>query len=327
MSKVAVTGGAGFLGSHIAKRLIDEGREVSIIDNFSSGSVENLADLGIRQKCSVGDLRDYSFAKEALRNVDTVFHFAAEVGSVDYLHGSSEKELAALQSNLVIDTNVFKACHENSVRIVIFASSVSVYPFRKQLSFHARFKEEDSEIKADPEGGYGWAKYIGEKQLSLLPDIAFGIARIFHSYGINIYLKPDRSQVIASLIRKAIRYPDEDFVIWGDGNQTRCFVSVNDTLDALMRLERHVGRKGNLTINVGSTEEVTVSHLAKLIIRLSKKKIPLKFDQTKPMGALSRIPDLRRIESVLGWRPTTTLSDGLEETFYWAESRLWRRAS
>ena len=322
MSKVAVTGGAGFLGSHIVRRLIDDGREVSIIDDFSSGSIQNLVDLGIRQRCSVGDLRNYRFAKESLRKVETVFHFAAEVGSVSYLHGSNARELAVLQSNLVIDANVFKACLENGVQTVIFASSVSVYPFDEQLGSHVQFREEDSERRVNPEGGYGWAKYVAEKQLSLMPEVSCGVARIFHAYGGNIYLKPDRSQVIASLIRKAVRYPYEDFIVWGDGNQRRCFVFIDDVLDAIMRLEKYVRKRGNLTVNVGSTEEITIRDLAKLVVLLSKKDIPLKFDDSKPRGVLNRTPNLKRIESVLNWSPTTLLPDGLADTFDWAKGRL-----
>jgi nucleoside-diphosphate-sugar epimerase len=270
----------------------------------------------------LGDLRDYSFAKESLRKAETVFHFAAEVGSVSYLHGSNARELAALQSNLVIDSNVFKACLENGVRAVIFASSVSVYPFDKQLGSHIHLREEDSDRRVNPEGGYGWAKYIAEKQLSLMPGISYGVARIFHAYGRNIYLKPDRSQVIASLIRKAVRYPREDFVVWGNGNQRRCFVFIDDVLDALMRMEKYIRKQTNLTVNVGSTEEVTVRDLAKLVVFLSKKDIPLKFDDSKPKGALSRTPSLERIRNVLDWSPTTSLSDGLTETFDWAKERL-----
>jgi GDP-D-mannose 3',5'-epimerase len=325
MTRVAVTGGAGFLGSHIVERLVGEGREVSIIDDFSSGSLRNLADLGVRRKCAVGDLRDYQFAKKSLRGAETVFHFAAEVGSVSYLHGSNARELAALQANLIIDANVFKACMENGVRTVIYASSVSVYPFDEQLGSHTQFREEDSERKVNPEGGYGWAKYIAERQLSLMPDTSCGIARIFHAYGKNIYLKPDRSQVIASLIRKAVRYPDEDFVVWGDGSQRRCFVYIEDTLDALMRLEKHVGERGSLTVNVGSTEETTVRDLAERVVVLSEKDIPLKFDDSKLTGALNRMPNLERAKRVLGWSPTTSFSEGLKETFDWAKARLKKR--
>ena len=325
MSRVAVTGGAGFLGSHIVRRLSDDGRNVSIIDDFSSGSRRNLADLGVARKCVVGDLRDYRFAKRSLRGVDTVFHFAAEVGSVSYLHGSNARELAAMQSNLIIDANVLKACLENGVRTVIYASSVSVYPFDEQLGSHAQFREEDAERKVNPEGGYGWAKYIAEKQLALMPGVSCGVARIFHAYGKNIYLKPDRSQVIASLIRKAVRYPAEDFVVWGDGSQRRCFVYIEDALDALMKLEKHVLERGSLTVNVGSTEETTVRDLAERVIRLSKKDIPLRFDESKLTGALNRMPNLDRAKRVLGWSPTTSFSKGLKETFDWAERRLRAR--
>ena len=322
MGKTAVTGGAGFLGSHIVRRLADDGLEVSIIDDLSAGSLQNLRDLGLRQKVIVGDLKDYGFAKRSLKGADTVFHFAAEVGSVDYLHGSKARELAAFLSNVTIDANVFRACAENGVRSIIYASSVSVYPFDRQLGEHVRFREEDAEEKVNPEGGYGWSKYVAEKELSYMPDLSVGVARIFHAYGKNIYLKPDRSQVIASLMRKAISYPEEGFVVWGDGRQRRCFVYIDDVIDALFRLLGHVEEKGSLTVNVGSTEEVTVLELAKKIIALSGKKIKPTLDPSRPSGALNRMPDLARAKETLGWEPTISFSEGLSKTFDWALTRL-----
>jgi nucleoside-diphosphate-sugar epimerase len=319
---VAITGGAGFLGSNLAGRLVHEGHEVSIIDDLSSGSRENLKELGVNVECKVGDLRDYSFANDSLRGAETVFHLAAEVGSVEYLHGSGAKELAALQANLVIDTNVFRACLANGVRSIVYASSVSVYPFDQQLGSHVQFREEDSERNVNPEGGYGWSKYMGERQLAVMPGTSCGIARIFHAYGRNIYLRPDRSQVIATLIRKAVTYPKEGFVVWGDGNQRRCFVYVDDAIDALVRLWEYTREKGSLTVNVGSTEEVTVRELAQRIISRSGKEIPLEFDSSKPTGALNRMPDLDRVRRVLGWTPTTDFAAGLEKTYGWAARRL-----
>lgn len=324
LSKVAVTGGAGFIGSHVVRRLVLEGHEVSIIDDLSSGSLQNLKDLGVNQECVIGDLKDYRFAKKSLQGAQKVFHFAAEVGSVAYLHGSNARELAALQANLVIDANVFRACLENRAESVIYASSVSVYPFDRQLGSDVQFKEDDAEERVNPEGGYGWSKYVGEKQLALMPGLACGVARIFHAYGANIYLLPDRSQVIGSLIRKAISYPEEDFVVWGDGRQRRCFVYIDDAVDALFRLQSYVERKGSLTVNVGSTEEVTVAELARRVVALSKKEIPLKFDTTKPVGALNRKPDLTRAKETLGWSPRTPFSEGLPVTFEWARGRLGR---
>jgi len=322
MAKVAVTGGAGFLGSHIAKSLLDEGREVSIVDDMSAGSTRNLRDVGVKQRVVKGDLKDYGFAKHSLEGAETVFHFAAEVGSVQYLHGSQSRELSALLANITIDANIFRACAENGVRNIIYASSVSVYPFDRQLGGHIKFGEEDAEAKVNPEGGYGWSKYIAEKELSYLSDMDVGVARIFHAYGKNIYIRPDRSQVIASLMRKAVRYPKEDFVVWGDGRQRRCFVYIDDVMGALLGLLRYVEAKGSLTVNIGSTEEVTVLELANRIIALSGKKIEPKLDPTKPSGALNRMPDLSRVKMTLGWEPTTPLADGLSKTFDWVRTRL-----
>ena len=317
-----MTGGAGFLGSHIAKRLVDEGHEISIVDDMSAGSTQNLRDVGVKQRVTKGDLKDYGFAKRSLKGAEIVFHFAAEVGSVEYLHGSQSKELAALLANVTIDANVFRACAENGVRSIIYASSVSVYPFDRQLGEHVRFREDDTEAKVNPEGGYGWSKYLAEKELSFMSDVRVGVARIFHAYGKNIYVKPDRSQVIASLMRKAIRYPKEDFVVWGNGRQRRCFVYIDDVMDALSSLLRHVERDGSLTVNIGSTEEVTVLELAKMIIGLSGKEIEPKLDPSKPTGALNRMPDLSLVKRTLGWEPKTPFSKGLSKTYDWALTRL-----
>ena len=295
---------------------------MSIIDDFSSGSIQNLKDVGVNQKVIRGDLKEHAFAKKSLEGAEEVFHFAAEVGSVAYLHGSRERELATLEANMVIDANVFRACREVGVRRVIYASSVSVYPIDLQQGSHVRFKEEDSEKKVNPEGGYGWSKYIAEKELAMAEGLSYGVARIFHAYGKNIYLRPDRSQVIASLIGKAMRYPGEEFVVWGDGNQRRCFVYIDDAIDALFRLRSYVTRRGSLTVNVGSTEEHTVREIAEMIIGLSGKRIEMRFDRTKPTGALNRTPDLTKVRRLLGWSPKTRFSDGLGKTYAWAANRL-----
>ncbi len=317
-----MTGGAGFLGSHIVRQQIAKGNEVVIIDRLPSGFIENLRDLGVKEDCVFGDLQNYEFAKSSLANIDTVYHFAADIGNVQYLHGSIDKELDALQTNSVIDINVFRACRENKISCIIYASSVSVYPFEKQLGTEAVFKEDDATEHVNPEGGYGWSKVLGEVQLGMMSNVAVGVARIFHAYGENIYIKPDRSQVIASLIRKAIQYPKEDFIVWGDGSQRRCFVFIDDVLEALDSLEKYTKLKGSLTVNLGSQEEITVRELAREIVRISGKNIELKFDTSKPSGALSRKPDLQKIKNILGWIPKTNLHDGLVRTYSWALRRL-----
>jgi len=320
--KVAVTGGAGFIGSNLARKLADEGNAVRIVDDFSTGTEQNLRDVNVSTEVVRGNLADQAFARDSLKNVDAVYHLAAEVGSVQYLHGSYARELFALQTNLLIDTNVFRACIEDEIRTIVFASSVSVYPKRLQMTASSPFREDDAQRTVEPEGGYGWSKYVAEKQLEMMDLVNVGVARIFHAYGKNIYLKEDKSQVIGSLMRKAVRYPEEDFVIWGDGNQKRCFVYIDDVTDALLRIRDYLTVNSRLTVNVGSQDEVSVRDLARKIVDLSGKDIPLKFDISKPTGVLQRVPSLEKIERSLGWKPSTTLDDGLELTYEWATQRL-----
>ena len=177
--RAVVTGASGFLGSHITKWLTERGDDVTAVGTFSSSSRQNFIGLDINPKMMVGDLRDISFARNSLRNVNKVYHFAADIGNVAYTHGSESMEQSILRNNIAIDTNVIRACIENKVGTIIYASSVSVYPRSEQMGRKVEFKEEDSERLVEPEGGYGWAKYVAERQLAVLADVKVGIARIF----------------------------------------------------------------------------------------------------------------------------------------------------
>jgi GDP-D-mannose 3', 5'-epimerase len=317
--KTVVTGGAGFIGSHLVKRLLDEGREVVIADDFSRGNPLNLTDLGVKIDCKKIDLRNYENTLEVIGGADTVFHLAARVGSVEYLHGTQHSELEALQENLAIDTNVFKACLEKNVEKIVYASSVSVYPIDTQKGLGARFKEDDDQY-INPEGGYGWAKLLGEIQLKWMKNIKSSIARIFNAYG-ECGEIGETSQVIPALLRKAISYPSEEYVVWGTGDQTRCFMYISDCIDALMMLERKVSNPP-IILNVASDEEVTIRTIAEKILKISGKKTIIKYDPSRPVGPISRSANITRIRKELGWQPRINLDEGLQRTFGWVEKRL-----
>jgi len=317
--KTVVTGGAGFIGSHLVKRLLDEGREVVIADDFSRGSRLNLSDLGVQIKCQKIDLSEYDQALRVINGADVVFHLAARVGSIEYLHGDEMSELRALQTNLVVDVNVFRACLETKVKKMIYASSVSVYPIDLQQSHNVVLSEDDLRY-ISPEGGYGWAKLIGEIQPQWMKNIKIGIARIFNVYGENE--EPDENaHVIPALIRKAILYPQEEFRVWGNGEQTRCFLYVADAVDALMKLEEKASIPP-VVVNIGSDEAVAIKIIAEKIAKLSGKNIKIIYDVTKPVGPLSRTADLSKARALLGWQPKTSLDEGLRRTYLWAEKRL-----
>jgi len=331
--KTVVTGGAGFIGSTLTRRLLDQGRRVVAVDDFSRGSLQNLRDLGI-QAADVGldstdpavDLRDYDQALDALQGAETVFHLAARIGSIDYLHGSNTNELAALQSNLVIDTNVFKACMACGVQKIVYASSTAVYPIHLQARDDVVLSEgmlepfegiEESTV--NPEGGYGWAKFMGEIQLGW-SEVDAGIARIFNVYGENQDLR-NAVHAIPSLIMKAIRYPEEPFIVWGNGDQSRDFLYVSDCADALLELER-MASTPPVFANIGSGKPITIRDIAEKVAWLSGKDIGIEYDSTRPVGPISRTADITKATKVLNWQPTTSLEEGLRRTYSWVVTRL-----
>jgi len=317
--KTVVTGGAGFIGSHLVKRLVEQGREVVVADDFSRGKAQNLLDLGIRLDPRPVDLRDYQQALESLDGAENVFHLAARVGSVEFLHGSDMAELLALQANLTIDANVLKACLETGVKTLVYASSVSVYPIDTQQRYDVLFTEDDVRY-INPEGGYGWAKLLGEIQVQWMRGLNRGIARIFNIYGENE--EPDENaHVVPALMRKGILYPQEEFLVWGDGNQTRDLLYVADAVEALLTLEGKASSPP-VVVNIGSGEALPVRALANKIVEISGKAIEPSYDPTKPVGPLSRTADISRAKALLGWEPEVSLDEGLSRTFRWVAARM-----
>ena len=317
--KTVVTGGAGFIGSHLVKRLLNEEREVVIADDFSRGSIRNLSNFGIKTRCETVDLRDYSQALKLIDGADSVFHLAARIGSVKFLHGSGMDELSALQTNLVIDTNVFRACLERGVKRLVYPSSAAIYPVNEQYSLNVVISEDDSR-QTNPDGGYGWAKLLGEVQLGWVKDIKIGIARIFNVYGENAVLGSS-AHVIPDLIRKALLYPEEEFTVWGNGEQTRDFLYASDCAEALLKLEQRASNPP-LTVNIGSGEAISIKQIADKIAELSGKGMKPRYQPEKPVGPLSRTANIAKAKELLGWQPKTSFEEGLKHTYAWVEKTL-----
>jgi nucleoside-diphosphate-sugar epimerase len=328
--KVAVTGGSGFIGSNLVKRLVDDQREVVVASDFSRSGLENIQRLDVRKtdiEIRDTDLTHYSQALKAVDGADTVFHLAARIGNMEYLHGNETAELVALQQNLAIDANVFRACGEKDVKKLVYASSVAVYSMVPQLSYNAVFKEKDINISQDqitsftPDGGYGWSKLMGEIQLGWTRGLEIGIARIYSVYGINEPIEPKRAHAIGDLIRKVILLSDDTLQVYGDGKQSRDFLYVSDCVDALVQLEKKAANPP-VTVNIGSGIPVSISSLVHKIVKISEKNIKIEFDTSKPVGPISRTADITRSGSILGWQPKVSMDEGLMHTYSWIERRL-----
>ena len=321
--KTVVTGGTGFIGSHLVKSILEKGREVIVA---SKGlEMHNLSSLGIKPsefEFRQADLTEYPQAVEAIAGGDIIFHLAARVGNLEYLHGSQIAELAGLQTNLLIDANVFRACLEAGVNKLVYASSCAIYPMNKQFTPGAIFSEDSLEFTQDqpgainPDGGYGWAKLMGEIQLGWMKNIDVGIARLFNMYGENEVVEEGKAHLVGDLIRKVILSPQSELKIRGDGKQTLDFLYVSDCVEALMRL----GQKASsppLTVNIGSGEMVSIGTIAEKIVALSGKARDIRYDLDKQSGPLSRTADIIRARTCLGWQPEVSLDDGLKRTYIW----------
>jgi nucleoside-diphosphate-sugar epimerase len=251
------------------------------------------------------------------KDVDFVFHLAASVGGIQYI---TEENVGGLTPSLLMNTNMLEAARICDVERFLFTSSACVY--RDRGEGLNRFKEEDA-IPANPLTTYGWVKIIGEIQCKSYHQdygIKCSAPRIFNAYGEKENLDPRWSHVIPSLIRKAILYPKEGFTLFGDGNQERAFLYIEDCVEGLLlNMEKVTNAE---PVNLGSDELISIGQLAKKIVDISGKDIEIEYDLSGPRGTNKYSADTTRMEQVLGWKPKTSLKKGLERTYKWAPRRV-----
>ena len=329
--RILVTGGAGFIGSWLVEALVRLGAKAFVADNLWRGSLDNLARpdgkpwIPLAEQFLHLDLREYHAALSACvkASPDYVFHLADVVAGVDYVLAN---EPFLFRANILINTNVFSAVQQTAARSLVYLGTACSYPRKLQEKPGGQPLVEEQVYPADPESSYGWSKLLGDYEAGLIaanggPET--GILRLHNVYGPRAALGIKRSQVIPSLIRKAIRHPEEDFVVWGSGKQARDFVFVGDVLDALLRLPfRGMGRGA---IQIGTATETTVAEVAAKIVTISGKPIQIKFDTSKPEGDGGRSGDYSKAREILGWNVNTDLAHGLEQTYAWAAEQIQER--
>ena len=326
---VLITGGAGHIGSALTKRLVDEGAHVRVADNLWRGSKDYL--LNDNDKSIIDmekdflnlDLRELENCVKAMQNVDTVFHLADVVAGITFVF---DNQPFVYRSNAMINSNIFHAATKSQLEALIYVGAACAYPHQKQNDpNHPLFKEEDM-YPANPESAYGWSKLMGEYECDLYSksgQLNAAILRLHNVYGPNSDLSTERSQVIPATIRKAIKYPNEKFLIWGDGKQNRAFVYVSDIVEALILAAEKGLNKG--PIQIGSDRKTTIEELADMIISISGKKIVKEHDLTKPVGDMGRAADSTLANKLLGWKPKISMEEGLRKTYEWAFSYLKSR--
>ncbi len=308
--RVLVTGGSGFLGSHVAELLLPRAARVSI--TARSTNLSNIAHLKKELAVIKGDLTDPVFANEALASHDVVIHLAARVAGIQY---NIDHPVEMFNDTLIMGKNVLEASKAHNVQNILMVSSACVYPRHCTIP-----TPENEGFIDDPEPtnlGYGWAKRVLELMARFYHDeydMKITVARPYNLYGPRDTFDPAVSHVIPGIIKRVFDGEDP-LTVWGTGTQTRSFLYVKDCAEMLIRL---VERSQNAQpINVGTDEEITIADLTKMIISLSGKQIALTFDRSKPDGHPRRRCDIRLMQKTIQWKKFTPLTEGLKKTVEW----------
>jgi UDP-glucose 4-epimerase len=311
---VLITGGAGFIGSHLAERLLARGDEVRVIDDLSTGSQENIQHLSVARgfQCFIDTVTNQKLMAELVDEADVIYHLAAAVG----VRLIVESPTRAMETNIRGTEMVLELAAKKKKRLLITSTS-EVYGKRNQVPFG----EDDDLVLGPPDKGrwsYACSKLIDEFlaiaywKEKRLPTV---VARLFNVVG------PRQTgrygMVIPSLVKQALR--GSDMTVYGDGSQSRCFAHVNDAVGALIALAESPEANGQV-YNVGSTEEITILDLARRIKGMTASEsriVRIPYAQAYKDGfedMMRRVPDLNKIHEVIGYRPSMNLDEILLST-------------
>jgi nucleoside-diphosphate-sugar epimerase len=326
--RILVTGGCGMIGSNLVKRLVKEKNEVYVIDNLWRGKLEYLNDERGNPVINTDthffniDLSVADQTDNIVPEVDYVVHLADIVAGIDYVF-SNQGDL--FRMNNLINSNMIHACRKagkERLKGFVYVGTVCSFPATRQDSLNVVPLKEEELFPALPESGYGWSKLVGQIETGFL-EKETGIPcsiLMFH----NVYGSPcdygERSQVIPALIRKAVRYPEEAFHVWGSGRQGRAFVHVDDVVNALCQtLDKGLGQG---VIQIGPPVCTSIREIAELIVKISGKDIRIFYDTTKPEGDKARCADYSKAQRILGWEPQVSLEKGLKQQFNWVKQQI-----
>jgi UDP-glucose 4-epimerase len=310
--KALITGGAGFIGSHLTERLLRDGQEVTVVDNLSTGSLKNIEGFETEPKFNFveGDVCDAELMKQLMERCDAVFHLAAAVG----VKLIADRPVHTIETNIGGTEVVLETANKFGKKILI-ASSSEVYGKNEAVPF-----SEDDDIVLGSTRMSRWS-YACSKAIDEFLGLAF-----YQQYGLGVVIGrffnaigPRQTgrygMVVPRFIQRALR--GEPLSIYGTGRQKRCFCYVRDLVDAvigLMNCEEAAGR----VYNIGSTEEIAIEELADKIIEMTGSKSKKEFiSYEKAYGRpiedmMRRVPGLERIKETIGWEPKTNLSETLQ---------------
>ena len=329
MKKALVLGGAGFIGGHLAKRLKNEGFEVTVVDIKEKH--EFFEESQICHKYFSRDLRDPKAVEEIMSDFDEVYQLAADMGGAGYIF-TGDNDANVMHNSAMINLNVAFEASRKGVKKIFYSSSACMYPEHNQLDPDNPNCEESSAYPANPDSEYGWEKLFSER-LFLAFQRNYGldcrVARFHNIFGPQGTWTGGKEKAPAAMCRKAAEATTE-LEVWGNGKQTRSFMYVDECVEAVLRFMRQDEFSG--PVNIGSEEMVTINQLAQMAIDLSGKDIKIKNIEGKefedkygfkcPVGVMGRNSDNKLFREKIGWESDKSLYEGMKKTFDWINTQV-----
>lgn len=313
-----VCGAGGFIGSHLVKRLKNEGYWVRGVDlKYPPYTPTNADDFVI------GDLREQEVVRRVVdRGFDEVYQLAADMGGAGFVF-TGDNDADIMHNSALINLNMLEACWKRNVKKIFYSSSACIYPEYNQQDPENPKTSEESAYPANPDSEYGWEKLFSEHlYLSFYKNYGLDvrIARFHNIFGPEGSWNDGREKAPAALCRKiAMAENGGEIEIWGDGKQTRSFLYIDECLEGIRRLMDSKDFFG--PVNIGSEEMVTINQLAEMIMDIAGKNLSIKHIPG-PLGVRGRNSDNRLIKKKLGWEPNYPLRKGLEKTYYWIKKQV-----
>lgn len=320
MKTALVCGAGGFIGGHLVKRLKKEGFWVRGVDLKFHEHSETEADDFV-----IADLRDAHLVRDIVdRRFDEVYQLAADMGGAGYIF-TGENDANVMHNSATINLNVLDACHKRNIKRVFYSSSACMYPSHNQLDPENPNCVEDSAYPANPDSEYGWEKLFSERlylAYNRNHNMQCRVARYHNIFGPEGTWEGGKEKAPAALSRKVAMVEDGgEIEVWGDGQQTRSFLYIDECIEGSVRLLRS-DFEG--PVNIGSEEIISINNLAKLIVDLSGKQVSIR-NIPGPEGVRGRNSDNRLIANKLGWAPERSLKAGIQITYSWIADQVRRR--
>ena len=321
--KVLICGAGGFIGGHLAKYFI-KNSEYELVCADIKPEI-NWFQIFDKNKNFSLDLKNYEDCLKVTEGVDYIFNMACNMGGMGFI----ENNKAECMQSVLINTNLLIASKENKIQKYFFSSSACAYNISKQQNnFVDGLKEEDA-YPADPEDGYGWEKLFSERMCRHFMEdygIQVRIARYHNIYGPFGTFDGGREKAPAALCRKVINSKlnnDKIIDVWGDGNQTRSFLYIDDCVDGTIKLfESNYSEP----VNIGSDEQVSINQMIDILEEISDNKaLKKKYQLDKPKGVRGRSSNNDLVKKVLGWSYQIKLKDGLKKTYEWIYSEIKKK--